>query len=173
MIPWSRKWQPTSVYLPGKSHEQRRLTGCSPWDRKRVRHDLATQQQSIIVSYTAISLLQKSLKDLKNPLKIPPTWQPQVFLLSPQFFLSQNVIQFKWIVLKYLIYFQFHFLILISFVHLNLFDFSLSRKWGQFVARGPICQRRIFWLLGWPQLPGSEQSCWKQTAIFSVGRICI
>ena len=23
MIPWRRKWQPTSVFLPGKSHEQR------------------------------------------------------------------------------------------------------------------------------------------------------
>ena len=24
-IPWSRKWQPTSVFLPGKSHAQRSL----------------------------------------------------------------------------------------------------------------------------------------------------
>ena len=37
-IPWSRKWQPTSVLLPGKFHEQRSLTGYSPWDR-RVRHN--------------------------------------------------------------------------------------------------------------------------------------
>ena len=44
-IPWRRKWQPTPVFLPGKSHGQRSLEACSPWDRKRVRHNLATKQQ--------------------------------------------------------------------------------------------------------------------------------
>ena len=29
-IPWSRKWQPTPIFLPGKSHGQRRLLGYSP-----------------------------------------------------------------------------------------------------------------------------------------------
>ena len=29
-IPWRRKWQPTSVFLPGKSHGQRSLAGYSP-----------------------------------------------------------------------------------------------------------------------------------------------
>ena len=33
-IPWRRKWQSTPVLLPGKSHGQRSLAGCSPWDRK-------------------------------------------------------------------------------------------------------------------------------------------
>ena len=40
-----RKWQPTPLFLPGKSHEQRSLAGCSPWD-PRVRYDWATKQQS-------------------------------------------------------------------------------------------------------------------------------
>ena len=31
---WRRKWQPTLVLLPGKSHEQRSLVGYSPWGRK-------------------------------------------------------------------------------------------------------------------------------------------
>ena len=31
---WKRKWQPTPVLLPGKSHEQRSLVGYSLWDRK-------------------------------------------------------------------------------------------------------------------------------------------
>ena len=35
-----RKWQPTPVVLPGKSHGQRSLAGPSPWGLKRVRHDL-------------------------------------------------------------------------------------------------------------------------------------
>ena len=32
--PWRRKWQPTPVLLPGKSHGQRTLVGYSPQDRK-------------------------------------------------------------------------------------------------------------------------------------------
>ena len=35
-IPWRRKWQPTPVFLPGKSHGERSLAGYSPWGRKRV-----------------------------------------------------------------------------------------------------------------------------------------
>ena len=30
-IHWRRKWQPTPVLLPGKSHGRRSLEGCSPW----------------------------------------------------------------------------------------------------------------------------------------------
>ena len=33
-IPWRRKWQPTPVPLPGKSHGQRSLVGYSPWGHK-------------------------------------------------------------------------------------------------------------------------------------------
>ena len=32
--PWRRKWQPTPVFLPGKSHGQRSLVGYCPWGRK-------------------------------------------------------------------------------------------------------------------------------------------
>jgi len=35
-IPWSRKWQPTPVFLPGKSHGQRNLAGYSPWGSKEL-----------------------------------------------------------------------------------------------------------------------------------------
>ena len=31
---WRRAWQPTPVFLPGKSHGQRSLTGYSPWGHK-------------------------------------------------------------------------------------------------------------------------------------------
>ena len=34
--PWKRKWQPTSVFLPGKSHEQRSLAGYGPWAPKEL-----------------------------------------------------------------------------------------------------------------------------------------
>ena len=33
-IPWRRKWQPTAVFLPGKSHGQRSLAGYRPWGCK-------------------------------------------------------------------------------------------------------------------------------------------
>ena len=32
--PWSRKWQSTLVFLPGESHGQRSLAGCSSWGPK-------------------------------------------------------------------------------------------------------------------------------------------
>ena len=44
-MPWRRKWLPTPVFLPEKSHGQRSLAGYSPWGCKRVRYDLATEQK--------------------------------------------------------------------------------------------------------------------------------
>ena len=33
---WRRQWHPTPVLLPGKSHGQRTLVGCSPWGRQEM-----------------------------------------------------------------------------------------------------------------------------------------
>ena len=41
--PWRRKWQPTPVFLPGKCHRERSLTGYSSCSHKRVRQDLVTK----------------------------------------------------------------------------------------------------------------------------------
>ena len=46
-IPWRRKWQPTPVILPGKSHGQRSLVDYSPWDRK----ELDTTEQLYFHAY--------------------------------------------------------------------------------------------------------------------------
>ena len=35
-VPWRRQWHPTLVLLPGKSHGQRCLVGCSPWGREEL-----------------------------------------------------------------------------------------------------------------------------------------
>ena len=35
-ILWRRKWPPTPVFLPGKSHGQRSLMGYSPWGCKEL-----------------------------------------------------------------------------------------------------------------------------------------
>ena len=40
-ISWRRKWQPTPLLLPGKSHGQRNPVGYSPWGRK----ELVTTEQ--------------------------------------------------------------------------------------------------------------------------------
>ena len=42
-IPWRRKWQPPSIFLPGKTHGQKSLVVFSPWGHKRVRDDFVAQ----------------------------------------------------------------------------------------------------------------------------------
>ena len=34
-VPWRRKWQPTPVFLPEKSHGQKSLVGYSPWGHNK------------------------------------------------------------------------------------------------------------------------------------------
>ena len=46
-IPWRRKWQPSSIFLPEKFHGQRSLVGYSP--RGHEEEDLVTQQQQLSV----------------------------------------------------------------------------------------------------------------------------
>ena len=45
-IPCRRDWRPTPGFLPGESHGQRSLVGYSPWGRKTVRHDWATERRA-------------------------------------------------------------------------------------------------------------------------------
>ena len=46
-FPWRRKWQPTLVFLSGKSHGQRSLVGYSLWDcAESDRTEHSTQQHS-------------------------------------------------------------------------------------------------------------------------------
>ena len=64
-IPCRRKWPPTPVFLPGKSHGQRSLVGYSPWGSQRVKHDWATgQAHTHTYMYTK---LQNKLKALGRP----------------------------------------------------------------------------------------------------------
>ena len=48
-IPWRRKWQPTPVLLPGKSHGQRSMVGYHPWGRRK--SDTTEQLSMWIVFY--------------------------------------------------------------------------------------------------------------------------
>ena len=44
-IPWSRKWQPTPVFLPGKSHGPESMAGYNPWGCKEADMTKHTQKQ--------------------------------------------------------------------------------------------------------------------------------
>ena len=35
-IPWRRKWRPTPVFMPGKSHRHSSLVGYSLWGHKEI-----------------------------------------------------------------------------------------------------------------------------------------
>ena len=59
-IPWSMKWQPTPVFLPGKSHGQRSLVGYNPGHREA--HDWA-QCMKVLDLYSLCPLLnQRAIK---------------------------------------------------------------------------------------------------------------
>ena len=49
LIPWGRKWQPTPVFLPGKSRGQRSLAGYSPWGCKE--WNMTEQLSTFIITY--------------------------------------------------------------------------------------------------------------------------
>ena len=49
--PWRRKWQPTPIFLPGKSHGQKSLTGHSSWGSQRIKHDWA---YTIVLYYAVL-----------------------------------------------------------------------------------------------------------------------
>ena len=51
-ILWRRKWQPTPVFLPGKSHGQRSLVGYSPRGHKELD---ATEHTHTRMSFLGLS----------------------------------------------------------------------------------------------------------------------
>ena len=51
-IPWRKKWQPTPVFLPGKSHGERSLVGYSAWGPK----EWTQQEEMVIVLSTGMAL---------------------------------------------------------------------------------------------------------------------
>ena len=57
-IIWSRKWQLTPVFLPGKFHEQRSLVGCIPWGQKELYMTACEHTpcaiQWVLISYSFI-----------------------------------------------------------------------------------------------------------------------
>ena len=54
-LEWRRQWQPTPVLLPGKSHGQRSLVGCSPWGHEE--SDTTERLRRVAAKLTKITLL--------------------------------------------------------------------------------------------------------------------
>ena len=50
-IPWRKKWQPTPVFLPGKSYGQMCLAGYRPWRRKELDTTEATEHEHEYPTY--------------------------------------------------------------------------------------------------------------------------
>ena len=48
--PWRRKWQPTAVFLPGKSHGQRTPACYNPWSCKELDMTSGNDSYGIQVS---------------------------------------------------------------------------------------------------------------------------
>ena len=93
-IPWRRNWQPTPVFLPGKSHEQRSLMGYHPWGQKEL--DM-TQRRS---THTHLSLWS-SLSPLPIPV-LSHLFFHHIKSLGPFFFFK---IFFMWTIFKVFIEF--------------------------------------------------------------------
>ena len=56
-IPWRRKWQPTAVFFPGKSHGQRSLAGSiQSVGSQNVKHDLATDTPPPLYFFFCLSV---------------------------------------------------------------------------------------------------------------------
>ena len=54
-IPWKRKWQPTPVFFPGESREQRSLVGNSPWSHRELDMTYLLKHHAGSVSVTQSS----------------------------------------------------------------------------------------------------------------------
>ena len=67
-----RKWQPTPVFLPGKSHGQRSLVGYSPWGHKE------SDTTERLHFHFSLSELEKEMATHSNVLawRIPGTGEP-------------------------------------------------------------------------------------------------
>ena len=58
-IPWRRKWQPISVFMPGKSHGQRSLASYGPWGHRE--SDMTEYNTQYIFAYMLSITFQVSI----------------------------------------------------------------------------------------------------------------
>ena len=72
-IPWSRKWQPTPVFLPGKFLGQRNLVGYHPWASKEIELSVCMHAHTHTHTHT-----HKSIENLSR------NWPAGILILDFQ-----------------------------------------------------------------------------------------
>ena len=73
-FPWRRKWQPTPAFLPGESHGQKSLAGCSPWGGKKFS-SVSVQFSTVSVQFSG-SVVSDSLRPHELQHARPPCPSP-------------------------------------------------------------------------------------------------
>ena len=93
-IPWSRKWQPTPVFLPGESYGQRSLVGYSPKGCKKLdlTEQLSTHRVIVIAIKELFSQDQRNYGAWLLLLKLLWTWEPAIGVPRWQSQLAQPII---------------------------------------------------------------------------------
>ena len=66
-IPWSRKWKPTPVSLPGESHGQRSLAGYSSWGPRESGRLMHTHAHTICAQSCPTPVASCGLMDCSPP----------------------------------------------------------------------------------------------------------
>ena len=103
-IPWRRKWQPTPVFLPGKSHRQRNLAGYSSVQSLSCVRLFATswtaaRQASLSITNSQSSLKLMSIESVMPPnhliLCCPLLLLPSVFP-SIRIFSNESALHIRW-----------------------------------------------------------------------------
>ena len=67
-IPWRRKWQPISVFLPGKLHGERSLVGYSPWGFKELDTTEHSHKEQRTLEQGLIIFIWINMKKIKSGL---------------------------------------------------------------------------------------------------------
>ena len=76
-IPWRRARQPTPVLLPGESHGQKSLVGCSPWGCRKANTTEATEltcKRSTIILFWILKIpkLDSAMSKREHPSSLTP-----------------------------------------------------------------------------------------------------
>ena len=73
---WTRKWQPAPVFLPGKSHGQRNLSGFSPWHQKETQLGNLAHGRQLVVPFIYLANIDRALTSCQILWFKLVHWQP-------------------------------------------------------------------------------------------------
>ena len=91
-IPWRMKWQPTTVFFPGKSQGQRSLDGYSPWGCTESEN--CTQSEK--TQWVSIHECKPSCQLLDPELSFSRMCQPSFWNVNSKQYRALSISQFLW-----------------------------------------------------------------------------